>query len=142
MVSEKLFVRIYDLNPLTFPKLSKSSVYPKWMKVVFTVCEVFTFLLSVIFMFHIRTTDINSFVSKLCVGTPILSTTLNLWSVYFLNREKVTYYEDIASFDQTFGKPSTSDCSFRLFMILSFSIIQILSSFIADSFFVFYIITD
>lgn len=142
MVSENMFVKIYDLIPITFPKLSNQRVYSKWMKAVFTVGEVFMFCLCFVLGLNINITDIYSFVGKFCTVSPTLTIILNLWSIYFLNKERVTFHEDIVSFDQISGRSLTSDYSLTLFLILSFSVVQVVSLCIADSFKVIFVIMD
>lgn len=142
MISENMFVKIYDLIPLTFPKLSNQRVHPKWMKVVFTVSEVFTFCFCFVLGLSINITDIYSFVGKFSIVSPTLTIVFNLWGIYSLNKERVTYHEDITSFDQMSGRSLTSDKSLTLFLILSFSVVQIVSLYIVNSFKVIYIIID
>lgn len=142
MVSENMFVKIYDLIPITFPKLSNQRVYSKWMKAVFTVSEVFTFFLCFVVGLNINITDIHSFVGKFFTVSPTLTIILNLWTIYFLNKERVTFHEDIVSFDQISGRSLTSDYSFTLFLILSFSVVQVVSLCIADSFKVILVLMD
>lgn len=142
MVSENMFVKIYDLIPITFPKLSNQRVYSKWMKAVFTVGEVFMFCLCLVLGLNTNITDIYSFVGKFCTVSPTLTIILNLWSIYFLNKERVTFHEDIVSFDQISGRSLTSDYSLTLFLILSFSVVQVVSFCISDSFKVIFVIMD
>lgn len=142
MASENMFVKIYDLIPLTFPKLSNQSIYSKWMKVVFTVNEVFTFCFCFVMGLSVKVTDIYSFVANFCIATPMLTIILNLWSIYFFNKETVIYHEDIAHFDQISGRSLTADRSLTLFLIMSFSVVQIVSIFIVDPFKVLFVIMD
>lgn len=142
MVTENMFVKIYDLIPITFPKLSKQRVHPKWMKVVFTVSEVFTFCFCFVLGLSIKITDIYSFVGKFCIVSPMLTIAFNLWGIYSLNKERVTHHEDIASFDQISGRSLTSDKSLTLFLILSLSFVQVVSLCIVDSVKVIFIIMD
>lgn len=142
MVSESMFVKIYDLIPLTFPKLSNQKVHSTRFKVVFTVCEICSYCFCCSMGLYMNVTDIFSFVGKCCTTSPVLTITLNLWSIYFLNEEKVTYHEDIVYFDRISGRSLTADRSVTLFLILSFSLVQAVSMCIADSIQVLYVILD
>lgn len=63
MVSETTFARIYDLNPLTFPKLRNCRRIPKWNTVfIFFIDIGLTFSITRYYILNTKAVDIQSFV--------------------------------------------------------------------------------
>lgn len=58
MISERTFAIIYDLNPMTFPKLRKSKPIQKWNIVFIFLLEILGGISLTRYILNVKVTDI------------------------------------------------------------------------------------
>lgn len=99
MVSERTFARVYDLSPLTFPKLRKSNPIQEWNIVIIFLIEILVAVSLTRYIIYIQVFDIQSFVLTLNLFVNAVSLLLNLYSLLVFRHKKIVYLEDLEDFD-------------------------------------------
>lgn len=127
MVSETKFARIYDLNPLTFPKLRKVSQITKWNTVVILFLEVGVIISLVKYITYKKVTDIQSFAAITEFLSDIVSTLLNLYALLVYRCKNVVYLEDLTGFDLCMRAQRAFAFDFHLLFISAVLVIHLYS---------------
>lgn len=112
---ETTLVKVFDLNPLTYPKISKASWFSK---IITSVVNASTFVLVVYAIVMIRVTDIRGFISVLVCITYGITGTVNFLYIFHEDLKTVNLY-NLQDSDEEWGQVKTTGSKFFYFVFSS-----------------------
>lgn len=99
MVSQRIFVGLFDCNPFTFPKLKKCNKTPKWIRAILILNEIVAFASILKVLYKTKLTDISSFVLITDFTIDVLSILMNTYALIVYNDSHHVFIEDLTDFD-------------------------------------------
>ncbi|KAG8260840.1 hypothetical protein J6590_087439 [Homalodisca vitripennis] len=126
MLTERSFLKGYDLNPLSIPKLIGAGKFSKWSKLVVGSLQIICFTSETNVFLSITVNSITSFINKLSRASVILSTAVNTWAFLTVDRMNTIGLEDLNSIDSALGQTLSYQTDFFYLTFVGLAVIQLL----------------
>ncbi|KAG8269793.1 hypothetical protein J6590_099945 [Homalodisca vitripennis] len=123
MFSEINLVKLWDFNPLCFPKLIGKKKISKWNKFLIGAIEIICFITVVVLLISYNVTGILTFVVKLSYTYFLVSIAMNTYSIFSIDEMDTVGLEDLTNVDLALENTMSSQTDF--FYVLIFWVMMI-----------------